>query len=129
MTVIQTTTGAAIMPAVAPLDGELIMTFNGDKFSRTNLDEMLKNAGVDTVLVAGSSSNVAVMITAYALNTRGYTVGVLEDGLSANTPFHTFYAEYQVLTTGNPDNEPLRKGQSTLTRTDLVTITQPEEMM
>src|SRR5437016_2090293 len=62
MKVIQTTTGATIMPDVAPVDGELIMTFNGDKFNRTNLEDILRNAGVDTVIVVGSASNVAVMI-------------------------------------------------------------------
>ncbi len=121
MRVVQMTSGAAIMPEIAPVEGELIATFGGDKFYRTDLAAIWESAGVDTAIVVGTSANVAVMYMAYALNVRGYTVAVAEDGISSNTDFQTFYAKAQILNS-NPQNEPLRGGAGTSTRSDLITI-------
>jgi nicotinamidase-related amidase len=129
MMVVQTTTGTGtVLPEVAPLDGEQIVTAGADKFVRTNLADALQDAGVDSVVMVGTAANGAVLYTSFGSSIRGYTVLVAEDGISSTTDFQTFYSKYQMLNQPgfpNATNEPARKGAVTLTRTDWVTIAEP----
>ncbi len=110
------------MPEVAPREGEPFPTSRGpDKFYESDLDQILKNAGVTTLLVVGSSAIAAVLRTTGAATQRGYTVVVAEDGISADSDFEVFYARYHMLR-GNPDNAPLAERAVTLTHMENVTF-------
>jgi nicotinamidase-related amidase len=120
-----TTPGNTTLPEVAPMPSDTVVpTFGADKFFKTNLDDLLKAAGITTVVITGTASNSAVLYTALEAAVRGYTVVVAEDGISASTDFPTFYAEWQLLNgpgTANPQNTPLQPKAATLSRTDLIT--------
>ena len=109
--VVYTGRPAEIMPEVSPRAGEPFPTSRGpDKFYDSDLDQILKNRGVKTLLVVGSSAIAAVMRTTDAATQRGYTVVVAEDGISADSEFEVFYARYHVLR-GNRANAPLRRAR------------------
>ncbi len=114
-------------PSLAPLPGETVLqTFGADKFYNTNLDDMLKADGVNTLVITGTAANGAVLYTAFEAVQRGYTVVVAEDGISSNTDFATFLTEWQLLNQpggANAQNTPLQPKAVTLSRTDLIAYT------
>jgi len=100
------------------------VTSSADKFFGTDLDSILKQHGITTVVVTGTSSNGAVLYTSFSAAERGYTVVVAEDGISADTDFATQFTEWQLLNgpgTTNLQNTPLQPKAVTLSRTDLIT--------
>lgn len=120
---------ASIMPEVAAVGGEPIVRTGADKFSGTDLDEILRGAGIETLVMVGTAANGAVLYTPFGANARGYTVVVAEDGISADTHFEVFLTRYQLLNQPgfrNPDNRPLAPAAVTLSRTDLITFTRSE---
>lgn len=120
-----TTPGAEILSDVAPRDSDPVVTSRADKFFNTDLDQILKDHGIQTVVVVGSSANGAVMYTSFGAAERGYTVVVATDGISSGPDFDTFLAEYQVLNMpgfGNAANDPLKPQAATLSRGDLITF-------
>jgi hypothetical protein len=124
-TVVYSDTGPTqtILDAVAPEAGEPKVSSSADKFFNTDLDNILKNAGVTTVVITGTSSNGAVLYTGYGAVVRGYTVVVAEDGISANSDFANKFTEWQLLNLpgpSNPQNMPLQPKAVTLSRTDLI---------
>ena len=113
-----------ILPDVTPAAGDTVVkSFGADKFYNTDLDAMLKAAGVTTLVITGTSSNGAVLYTGYEAAARGYTVVVGEDGISAGSDFANLFTEWQLLNLpgpANPQNTPLQAKAVTLSRTDLV---------
>ena len=75
-------TPAETLAPVAPAGKEPVVTAFLDKFDRTNLDKILKQKHIKTVIVVGSASNGAVLFTASAAFAHGYKVIVPVDGLS-----------------------------------------------
>ena len=122
MLVVYTGTPSGILPEVAPREGEPIpATMGGDKFFNSNLDQILKGAGITTLLLVGTTAVNAIMNTSFAASARGYTVVVAEDGISADTDFQLFYARYHLLLQ-NLQNVPLAPRAVTLTRMDMVSF-------
>ncbi len=126
--VVYTTVGGmAIDPSLAPMPGDAVLQTTGaDKFAQGALGDVLQGLGTKTVVITGTSANGAVLYTAYAAATRGYTVVVAEDGISSDTDFATFLTEWQLLNgpgTSNPQNTPLQPMAVTLSRMDLITYT------
>jgi nicotinamidase-related amidase len=120
-----TAPGTTILPEVAPRPDDPIVTSSADKFFNTQLDDILRARGVRTAVVVGTVANGAVLYTSFGANTRGYTVVVAEDGISAPDDFAVLLTRYQLLNQpgfGNPDNEPLRERAVTLSRTDLISF-------
>ena len=118
---------SAFKSEVVKLPDEPSVTSSSDKFFQTDLDGILKNAGVDTVIIVGTAANGAVLYTTFGATARGYTVVVAEDGISSTADFATFLTRWQVLNQpgfNNPENRPLEKGRVTLSRTDLITFKQ-----
>jgi len=116
--------GENVVPELQMQPTDPMVTSGADKFYNTNLDSILKQNGIDTVVVVGSSSDGAVLYTAFGAAERGYTVVVAEDGLSASVDFANFLTEWQLLNgpgTANPQNTPLKAKVVTLSRTDLIT--------
>ena len=119
------TAGADILPDVAPRPDDPVVTSRADKFFNTNLDQILKDHGIQTAMVVGSAANGAVLYTTFGLAERGYTSAVAVDGISSGPDFDTYLAQYQVLNMpgfGNATNDPLKPQSATLTRGDLVTF-------
>lgn len=118
-----TAPGTTILPEVAPLPDDPMVTTSADKFFNTPLDDILRDRGIRTAVVVGTAANGAVLYTSFGASTRGYTVVVAEDGISAAEDFAVLLTRYQLLNQpgfGNPDNEPLRERAVTLSRTDLI---------
>jgi nicotinamidase-related amidase len=118
-----TAPGATILPEVAPRPDDPMVTTSADKFFNTQLDDILRNRGIRTAVIVGTAANGAVLYTSFGASTRGYTVVVAEDGVSAPDDFAVLLTRYQVLNQpgfGNPGNEPLRERAVTLSRTDLI---------
>lgn len=118
--------GTLILPAVAPKPADPLVLGEGDRFLNTDLDAILQSHGIQTLVIVGTVANGAVLYTAWGANTRGYTVVVLDDGISAPTDFDVFSAEYQMLNQpdpyANPGNTPLQSDAVTLSQSDLVTF-------
>lgn len=117
------TPGLVVRPEVAPTKVDAIVHSSADKFFRTDLDEILRERRVETLLLAGMSANGAVLYTAFGATARGHTVAVAVDAICAEDPFALTVARYQLLHQPgfkNADNRPLRPGAVTLTRSHLV---------
>lgn len=113
-----------ILPDVAPAPSDIVFAaLPGDKFFNSNLDDILKQAGIKTLVLTGQSSNQGVLYTAAAAGQRGITVVVAEDAISATTDLATSVALWQMLNgpRANPRNVPLQANSVTLSRTDLIT--------
>src|SRR4026207_2457953 len=88
---IANTTAADVIKDVAPIAGEASVLSGPDKFIKTDLEKILKDKGITTVIVVGTSSHGAVLYTAF----RGMNVIIPVDGMSAVDP----YAEYSTVFT------------------------------
>jgi nicotinamidase-related amidase len=113
------------LDAVAPRAGEPVVAARADKFLGTNMEELLKQRKVQTLVIAGTAANGAVLYSAYHANALGFTVAVAQDAVSSATPYETTLALFQLLHqpgVGNEDNKPLAPQRVTLTRSDLVTF-------
>jgi nicotinamidase-related amidase len=82
-------TKADIDPAVAPKGDEPMVTTVANKFIRTDLDKILKDRGVTTVIVVGTTAEGAVLYTASEAAFLGYKVIVPLDGSSAGSTYRS----------------------------------------
>jgi len=82
--------GHDIVPALAPLPGEPVLDKPGKgAFYQTDLDLMLRNGHVETLLVCGVTTEVCVHTTVREANDRGYRCLVLADACASYFPeFH-----------------------------------------
>lgn len=82
--------GHEIIPELAPIAGEPVLDKPGKgAFYQTDLDLMLRNRGIDTLLVAGVTTEVCVHTTVREANDRGYRCLVLGDACASYFPeFH-----------------------------------------
>jgi len=103
-----------VLPEVAPRAGDAFVASGPDKFMNTDLDKLLKEKGVKTVIVAGTAAEGAVLNTAAAAALRGYKVIVPVDGASSVNPYSEQYTAWHL------GNSPVVGRQVTLTRIDLV---------
>ncbi len=77
---IEGTWGAAIHPAVTPLDGEPVVTKRAvSAFIASDLEPILKNKRIGTVILTGVATNFVVEGTAREACDRGYRVVVVGD--------------------------------------------------
>jgi nicotinamidase-related amidase len=88
----------------------------GDKFINSNLEQGLKDKGIKTVIVTGTSAQVAVAGTALGAAVRGYMAVVPVDGMSSEDAYNEQYAAWHIYK-GGP--QVLRKNAA-LTRSDLI---------
>jgi biuret amidohydrolase len=78
--------GTAIMDVVAPHRGDVVLTHHRVScFHGTELDIVLRGAGIDTVVLAGAATNLAVESTARAGADLGYRVLVVSDACSTTS--------------------------------------------
>jgi biuret amidohydrolase len=80
------TAGAAIVDAVAPHPDDVVLTHHRVScFHGTELDVILRGAGIDTVAVAGVATNLAIESTARAAADLGYRTIVVSDACSTTS--------------------------------------------
>ncbi|MCX5812500.1 MAG: cysteine hydrolase [Proteobacteria bacterium] len=103
-----------IAKELAPLGKEPVVTSGPDKFLGTDLEKILKEKGIKTIIVAGTAAHGAVLYTASEAALRGMQVIVPVDGMSAEST----YAEQYV--TWNMANAPRVSNQSVLTKIDMI---------
>ncbi len=102
--------GTRFGEVAAPLkrkDNEPVIYPNAfDKFVGGNLQAWLKSKGAKTLIVTGSSSNVAVLYTATtAARMQRYNVVIPTDGINANTPYEQEYSIHQFTVLPNGANQ------------------------
>lgn len=100
---------------VAPRKGNNLLIGAVDKFTGTDLEKMLKDKGITTVVATGTSSYGAVIFTASEAAVRGFSVVVPVDGMSSSQPFGD-QATAWILA-----NLPGGADKVTLTRGDMIT--------
>ncbi|MBN8963798.1 MAG: cysteine hydrolase [Rhizobiales bacterium] len=111
---IANTTTADIIKDVAPQAGEPHVLSGPDKFYKTDLEKILADKGIKTVIVVGTAANGAVMFTANSAALRGLNVIVPVDGLSAVDPFVELFTVVHMAT------GPAIAAKATLTRSDMI---------
>jgi len=104
-----------IIKDVAPAANEPMIHSDADKFLNTDLDKMLKDKGIKSVIVVGTAANGGVLYTAGEAAERGYNVIVPVDGLSADDLYAMQFTVWD-LTHATPT---IVKGV-TLTRLDMM---------
>ncbi len=105
---------ADILPDVAPLESETIVSTGVDKFANTELEKVLKAAGTQTVIATGTSAHGAVLYTASAASLRGLKVVLPVDGMSAESAYIEQFVAVHMTTA------PLVSRNVTLTKIDLI---------
>ena len=80
-------TPADILKDVAPLEGEPIVKSSADKFFKTDLEKILNDKGVKTVVVVGTAAHGAVLNTASQAAFRGLRVIIPVDGMSSENTY------------------------------------------
>lgn len=99
---------------LAPMAGDPVVTSGPDKFMGTDLEKILKEKGVKTVIVAGTAANGAVLYTASGAALRGIQVIIPVDGMSAENVFAEQYVVWNMV------NAPRISNITTLTRSDRI---------
>lgn len=112
--IIAKSTPADVLPEVAPQAGEPHVLSGPDKFLHTDLDKILKDKGIKTVIAVGTSSNGAVLFTASGAAFRGMNVIIPVDGMSSVDAI----AEYATVL--DFQTAPLVSNKTTLTRSDMI---------
>jgi nicotinamidase-related amidase len=105
---------ADIAKELAPGTGEPVVASGPDKFFGTDLEKILKEKGVKTVIAVGTASHGAVLYTASGAALRGMQVIVPVDGMSAENTYAEQYVAWHLL------NAPRISTLVTLTKIDLI---------
>jgi nicotinamidase-related amidase len=112
--IIANSTPADVIKDVAPEAGEPHVLSGPDKFLRTDLEKILKDKGVTTVIAVGTASDGAVLYTGSGAALRGMNVIVPVDGMSAVNPVSELAAALVFA------NAPLVSPKTTLTKIDMI---------
>ena len=82
---------------VAPNGKEPVVQSGPDKFLNTDLEKILKDRGIKTVVVAGTAANGAVLHTASEAVLRGFKAVVPVDTMSADNAYIEQYVAYHFI--------------------------------
>lgn len=79
----QGTPGAALIAEVGPEPDDIVISrMHGlTPFTQTSLDQILRNLGVDTIIVTGVSVNIGIMGTVISAVDLGYNVVLVRDAI------------------------------------------------
>jgi nicotinamidase-related amidase len=123
MMIVYNLTGASkpedmVDASVMPKPGDFLIKNGkgGDKFIRSNLDAGLKDKGIKTVIVTGTSAQGAVATTSNGATGRGYKAVVAVDATASEDAFRELYGIFHLAGGG-----PAALTQNvTVTRSDLI---------
>ena len=99
---------------LAPAAGEASVTSFADKFLNTDLDKMLKDKGIQTVIAIGTAANGAVLLTGTGAALRGVNVVVPVDGISSVDAYSEQFSVWQLA------NGPTFSQKVTITKMDMI---------
>jgi nicotinamidase-related amidase len=99
---------------LTPLPGDPIVKSTVDKFYKTNLEILLQERGIKTLVITGFAANGAVLHTATSSAFRGYNVIIPVDCMSAPNPYAEQYTAWHML------NSPGTRNRATLTKVNLI---------
>lgn len=105
---------ADTLPNVMPLGSEPVVKSGPDKFIGTDLEKILKDKGITTVIVVGTAAHGAVLYTASHAALLGFDTIVPVDGMSAETPYAEQYVAW------NMTHAPVLSAKVKLTAIDMV---------
>jgi nicotinamidase-related amidase len=117
MVVHTTTTRTTVedIPAMLkPMEGERVLRTSMDKLSGTDLPDILKAKGIDTILITGTSANGAVLNTTNGAVIRGFKAIVPVDTMPADGAYQEQFVIWQLA------NGPTLREEATVTRSDMV---------
>jgi nicotinamidase-related amidase len=112
--VIPNTTAADIMTDVAPAADEPSVQSGVDKFFKTNLEQILKDKGIQRLIIVGTSAEGLVTYTGGEAALRGFNVIVPVDGMASVEPFAEQYVAWHMT------HAPIISPKVTLTRTTMM---------
>jgi nicotinamidase-related amidase len=112
--------GKIVDPGIAPHEGEVVDQKQGgpDKFLNSDLDKRLKDHGIKTVILCGTSAQGVGLGTGAAAAQRGYFVIYPVDCLPSESAFREAYAAWH-MGGGGP---PVTTKWVTVTRSDMIKI-------
>ncbi|HTV38405.1 MAG TPA: isochorismatase family cysteine hydrolase [Xanthobacteraceae bacterium] len=99
---------------IAPAPGEPVVNSHANKFQNTDLEKILKDKGIKTVIVTGVNANGAVLYTASEAAFLGFKVIDPINGSSAENEYIEQYVVY------NFAHAPLISSMVTLTTSDMI---------
>ncbi len=104
-----------MMPEIAPKPGEPILPPLGpDKFLASDFEKMLKDKGIQTVILNGTAAQSTVLHTGGAAALRGFNVIAPVEGMSSNDAFPELYTAFHLATAARIAD------RVTLTRVDMI---------
>lgn len=78
-----------VLPEIAPQQGELVLDKNSSSpFSSTAIDQLLRNMGIEYLVVTGVLTFACVLLTAADAADRGYRCVVVEDAVAGLDQAH-----------------------------------------
>ena len=105
-----------IREEVKPREGEFVVKAGVDKFYQTELEKILQDQNIKTVILVGTSAHGAVLHTATGAAARSLNIIIPVDGMSADTAYAEQY------TTWHLAHAPGTKRYATITKIDLIHI-------
>ena len=106
-----------IREEVKPEAGEQVVKSGVDKFYATDLEKILEEMSVRTVILVGTSSNGAILHTATGAAARGLDVVVPIDCMSASDAYAEQYTAWHLV------NAPGTRRRTRLTTVDAINFT------
>jgi len=104
-----------MMPEIAPKPGEPILPALGpDKFLNSDFEKMLRDKGVETIIINGTAAQSTVLHTGGEAALRGFNVIAPIEGMSSNEAFPELYTAYHLTTAARVE------AKVTLTRVDMI---------
>lgn len=107
-------TTADIAKDLAPAAGDAVVTAGPDKFMGTDLEKILREKGIRTVIVTGTAAHGAVLYTASGAALRGMQVILPVDGMSAESTYIEQYTAWHLA------NAPRVSAKVVLTKIDWI---------
>jgi nicotinamidase-related amidase len=104
----------SFVSALAPMRGEPLVVSHADKFQGTDLDKILKDHKITTLIETGMAANGCVFFTGLGAVHRGYKVIVPVDAM----PGQTAYSEQSTI--WGIENDGFFKNLATLTSVDRI---------
>ena len=104
-----------MMPDIAPKPGEPVLPALGpDKFLNSDFEKMLRDKGVQTIIINGTAAQSTVLHTGGEAALRGFNVIAPIEGMSSNEAFPELYTAYHLTTSARVE------AKVTLTRVDMI---------
>ena len=104
-----------IVKDIAPAGGDPVVHSSVDKFTKTDLEKILKDKGIQSVIVNGTGAHGAVLYTASDAALKGFKVIVPVDGMASENLYFEQVTAW-LLANGTGGIGP----KVTLTRSDMI---------